>query len=228
MREAALAGLLRDDMTIMSGGFGLCGIPAALIEAIREQRREGADHRLQQRGHRRCRSGRAAADAAGAQDDQLLCRRECHLRAAISRRRTGDRIQPAGHAGRAHPRRRRRHSGLLHRDRRRHADRRGQGDQAVRRPHLCAGARPARRPGGDPRLEGGSRGQPDLPQDGAELQSDHGDRRGHGGGGGRGPGAPTARSIPTTSSPPGIFVNRIVPLETVDKRIEQRTVRKRY
>ena len=33
---AALAGLLRDDMTIMSGGFGLCGIPSALIEAIRE------------------------------------------------------------------------------------------------------------------------------------------------------------------------------------------------
>ena len=26
----------------------------------------------------------------------------------------------------------------------------------------------------------------------------------------------------------GIFVDRIVPLETVDKRIEQRTVRKRY
>ena len=34
--QAALAGLLRDDMTIMSGGFGLCGIPAVLIEAIRE------------------------------------------------------------------------------------------------------------------------------------------------------------------------------------------------
>jgi 3-oxoacid CoA-transferase subunit A len=33
---AALAGLLRDDMTIMSGGFGLCGIPSVLIEAIRE------------------------------------------------------------------------------------------------------------------------------------------------------------------------------------------------
>jgi 3-oxoacid CoA-transferase subunit A len=27
---------------------------------------------------------------------------------------------------------------------------------------------------------------------------------------------------------PGIFVNRIVELQTVDKRIEQRTVRKRY
>ena len=33
---AALAGVLRDGMTIMSGGFGLCGIPSALIEAIRE------------------------------------------------------------------------------------------------------------------------------------------------------------------------------------------------
>ncbi|ACI99885.1 CoA transferase subunit A [Rhodospirillum centenum] len=33
---AALAGLLRDDMTIMAGGFGLCGIPETLIDAIRE------------------------------------------------------------------------------------------------------------------------------------------------------------------------------------------------
>jgi 3-oxoacid CoA-transferase subunit A len=31
---AALAGLLRDGMVIHSGGFGLCGIPAALIDAI--------------------------------------------------------------------------------------------------------------------------------------------------------------------------------------------------
>src|SRR5881227_3666324 len=34
--KAALAGLLRDDMTIMAGGFGLCGIPDLLIEAVRE------------------------------------------------------------------------------------------------------------------------------------------------------------------------------------------------
>ncbi len=33
---AALSGLLRDGMTIMSGGFGLCGIPGALIAAIKE------------------------------------------------------------------------------------------------------------------------------------------------------------------------------------------------
>jgi 3-oxoacid CoA-transferase subunit A len=32
---AALAGVLCDGMTIMSGGFGLCGIPSALIEAVR-------------------------------------------------------------------------------------------------------------------------------------------------------------------------------------------------
>ena len=32
----ALAGFLKDDMTIMAGGFGLCGIPEALIYAIRE------------------------------------------------------------------------------------------------------------------------------------------------------------------------------------------------
>jgi 3-oxoacid CoA-transferase subunit A len=31
-----LAGLLHDGMTIMSGGFGLCGIPEALIAAVRD------------------------------------------------------------------------------------------------------------------------------------------------------------------------------------------------
>ncbi len=34
--EAALGGLLRDGMMLMSGGFGLCGVPDALIEAIRK------------------------------------------------------------------------------------------------------------------------------------------------------------------------------------------------
>jgi len=32
----ALAGVLHDGMTIMAGGFGLCGIPSVLIEAIKE------------------------------------------------------------------------------------------------------------------------------------------------------------------------------------------------
>jgi 3-oxoacid CoA-transferase subunit A len=34
--RAALAGLLHNGMTIMSGGFGLCGIPELLIAAIRD------------------------------------------------------------------------------------------------------------------------------------------------------------------------------------------------
>ena len=34
--QTALAGLLRDGITIMSGGFGLCGIPEKLIAAIRD------------------------------------------------------------------------------------------------------------------------------------------------------------------------------------------------
>ena len=32
----ALAGVLKDGQVIMSGGFGLCGIPESLIEAVRE------------------------------------------------------------------------------------------------------------------------------------------------------------------------------------------------
>ena len=33
---AAMAGLIRDGMTIMVGGFGLCGIPSTLIDQIQE------------------------------------------------------------------------------------------------------------------------------------------------------------------------------------------------
>ena len=35
-QKSALAGLLKDGMTIMAGGFGLCGIPETLILAIRD------------------------------------------------------------------------------------------------------------------------------------------------------------------------------------------------
>src|SRR3982075_2461480 len=34
--KSALAGLLKDDMTIAAGGFGLCGIPENLIGALVE------------------------------------------------------------------------------------------------------------------------------------------------------------------------------------------------
>ena len=34
--RAALAGVLKDGMLVMAGGFGLCGIPESLILAIRD------------------------------------------------------------------------------------------------------------------------------------------------------------------------------------------------
>jgi len=34
-RDGALAGVLRDGMMVMAGGFGLCGIPEKLIDAMR-------------------------------------------------------------------------------------------------------------------------------------------------------------------------------------------------
>ena len=39
--HAAIADIVKDGMTIMSGGFGLCGIPEALIEAIRASGAKG-------------------------------------------------------------------------------------------------------------------------------------------------------------------------------------------
>ncbi len=36
--EAALAGLCHENMTVMSGGFGLCGIPENLIAALRDSK----------------------------------------------------------------------------------------------------------------------------------------------------------------------------------------------
>ncbi|HUP91625.1 MAG TPA: CoA transferase subunit A [Solimonas sp.] len=39
--DAALAGLVRDDMTLAVGGFGLCGIPEALIAALRDTGAKG-------------------------------------------------------------------------------------------------------------------------------------------------------------------------------------------
>jgi 3-oxoacid CoA-transferase subunit A len=38
--EEALDGVLNDGMLIAAGGFGLCGIPELLIDAIGEKRRE--------------------------------------------------------------------------------------------------------------------------------------------------------------------------------------------
>ena len=62
--KSALDGLVFDGMTIMSGGFGLCGIPENLIGALRDAGVKQPDRHLQQRRRRRFRPGPAAADPA--------------------------------------------------------------------------------------------------------------------------------------------------------------------
>ena len=161
---------------IMSGGFGLCGIAETLSDAIRDSGVKNLTVVSNNAGVDGIGLVALARDPADQEDDLVLRRREQAVRPAIPRRRTRTRIQSARHAGRTHPRRRRRHSRLLHQDRRRHADRRGQGSEGVRRRDLRHGARAVRRPRHRPRLEGRYRRQSRLPQDRAELQSDDGDR----------------------------------------------------
>ncbi len=55
--KSALAGLLKDGMTIMAGGFGLCGIPESLIQAIRDAGVKNPHRRFQQCRRRRQRLG---------------------------------------------------------------------------------------------------------------------------------------------------------------------------
>ena len=43
----ALDGLLHDGMLIAAGGFGLCGIPELLIDALVESRGQGSHCRLE-------------------------------------------------------------------------------------------------------------------------------------------------------------------------------------
>ena len=79
---SALAGLLFDGMTIMSGGFGLCGIPENLIDGDQAGRDQGPDGDLQQLRDRRFRPGRPAGRRPDQEDDLVLCRREQAVRAS--------------------------------------------------------------------------------------------------------------------------------------------------
>ena len=200
--KSALEGVLQDGMMVMCGGFGLVGIPDKLIHALRDAGVKDLTCVSNNAGIDGARARPAARDRAGEEDDQFLRRREQDLRQALPRGQARDRVQPAGHAGRALPRRRRRHPRLLHQDRRRHRGRQGQGDQGLRRPGICHGARPGRRSRPGQGVEGRRLGQPRLSQGGAKLQSDDGDggqalhRRG------RGARAGGRASIPTTSTRP--------------------------
>ncbi len=47
----ALQGICRDGMIICAGGFGLCGMPDKLIEALRDTGVQKSDRRLEQCRH---------------------------------------------------------------------------------------------------------------------------------------------------------------------------------
>ena len=101
--------------------------------------REGSDLRLQQRRRRRGGPWNPARDRPDQEDDLKLRRREQDLRQSLSFGQARARIQSAGHPGRAHPRRRRRDSRLLHPHGRGHDGRRGQGNPRLQQRGLCDG-----------------------------------------------------------------------------------------
>ena len=112
--KSALAGLLKDDMTIAAGGFGLCGIPENLIGALVESGVKGLT---------------IAGNNAGVDDfgmGLLLKTRQVKkvIASYVGENKEFERqvlagraraaAHAAGHARREIPRRRRRHPGLLH------------------------------------------------------------------------------------------------------------------
>ena len=95
--DAALKGIVHDGQILAVGGFGLCGIPEALIDALHDTGVEEPDLHLEQRRRRRLRPGQAAGNAPDQEDDLQLRRREQGVRAPVPGRRAGARI----HARRA-------------------------------------------------------------------------------------------------------------------------------
>ena len=227
--KAALAGLLRDDMTIMAGGFGLCGIPESPDRRHPRCRRQGPDRHLQQRRHRRLRPRPAARDAAGQEDDLVLRRREQDLRQAVpraasSRSSSTRRARSPSASAPAAPASRPSTPGPASAPWSPRARKSREFDGEHVRPRARPRRRPVRREG----LEGRHRGQPRLPQDRAQLQPDDGDRRARSPSPRSRSSSSRASSTPTTSHTPGIFVQAHHPRAAAyEKRIEQRTVRKR-
>ena len=82
--RSALAGILKDGMTIMSGGFGLCGIPQLLIEAIRDTKVKDLTVISNNAGVDGVGPRAPPRDPANQENDLVLCRREQAFRAALS------------------------------------------------------------------------------------------------------------------------------------------------
>ena len=211
----------------MSGGFGLCGIPALLIEAIRDSgvkdltivsNNAGIDDAglgllLKTRQVQKMISSYVGENKTFA--EQFLAGEleiEFNPQGTLAERiRAGGAGIPAFYTK----------TGVGT------EVAKGKADRGIRRRDLCAGARHRRRPGDHPCLDGRYRGQPDLSEDRAELQSDDGDGGQGDGRAGRAPGE-AGRAGPRPRPHPRRLreAHRPVPAG-YEKRIEQRTVRKR-
>lgn len=183
--EEALEGLT-DGMTVLAGGFGLCGIPENLIAEIR--RRGVRDLTVV--------SNNCGVDGFGLgvllEDRQIrkmiasYVGENALFEPTTAQWRAGSRTDPARLAGREDPRRRRRHPGLLHRHRLRHPGRRGQGGARVQWPPLHPRTGHHRRLRHRQGLEGRPFRQRRLSPHRAELQPAGRHRRAHHGGRGGG------------------------------------------
>ena len=223
----ALAGLLRDGMTIMAGGFGLCGIPENLIAALRDSGVKDLT----------VISNNAGIDGLGL--GVLLETRQVKkmISSYVGENKTFEKQYLAGELEvEFNPQ-----GTLAERIRAGGAgipafftttgvgtlDRRGQGGARVRRREyvmergLIADFAIVKAWKGD------TEGNLDLSQDGAQLQSDDGHRRAGDHRRGRADGRAGRARSRTASTRPASYVKRIVHVPNAEKRIEQRTTRKR-
>ena len=140
---------ITDGATLAVGGFGLCGIPDALIEALAES---GATD-LEVFSNNCGVDGQGLGVLLGARTDpprhRLVRGREQGVRPAVPGRRTRGRIDAAGHARRTDARRRRRNTRVLHPRRCGQPGLRRRPAVALRRRRLGRGRLAAQ---GDPRL----------------------------------------------------------------------------
>ena len=220
--KSALAGQLKDGMTIMAGGFGLCGIPETLILAIRDSGVKNLTFV----------SNNAGIDGAGL-GLLLETRQVKKMISSYGQNKLFAEQYLAGVLRSSSPRRARwlsasapvaPHPGLLHQDRLRHNDRRRRcarefdGEHYIMERGIVADLAIVHAWKAD--TEGNL-----VYRKTAQFQSDDGNRRTY-----------TIAEVEHLVEPdrprrphhhPGVYVQRIVHVPNAQKKIEQRTVRKR-
>ena len=207
--QAALADVVRDGMTVMSGGFGLCGIPENLILALRDSGVHGLT----------VVSNNAGVDEFGL--GKLLKTRQIAkmISSYVGENKEFERQYLAGELelefnpqGTLAERIRAGGAGIYGFYTKTGAGTlvaEGKEQRVVNGENLRARNRAHRRPVAGEGVEGRHRGQPRLSQDRAQLQSDDGQRRSRHG---RGSGAAgrAGELDPDGIHTPGIFVQRII------------------